>query len=66
LIFEITKALWNEATQRLLEAHNAMGKQVRFDDALEGLSVPLHPGAARFYREAGLHVDDEGALGKRN
>jgi TRAP transporter TAXI family solute receptor len=66
LIYEITKALWNEATQRLLEAHNAMGKQVRFDNALDGLSVPVHPGAARFYREAGLSVDGEGALGKRD
>jgi len=66
LIFEITKALWNEATQRLLESHNAIGKQVRLDRALEGLSVPLHPGAARFYREAGLEINDERALGKRD
>ena len=66
LIYEITKALWNEATQRLLEAHNAMGKQVRFENALDGLSAPLHPGAARFYREAGLPVDDEGPQGKRD
>ena len=66
LIYGITRALWNEATQHLLEAHNAMGRQVRFDNALDGLSVPLHAGAARFYREAGLPVDDEGALGKRD
>jgi TRAP transporter TAXI family solute receptor len=66
LIYDITRALWNEATQHLLEAHNAMGRQVRFDDALDGLSLPLHAGAARFYREAGLPVDDEGALGKRD
>jgi TRAP transporter TAXI family solute receptor len=65
LIFDITKALWNEATQRLLDAH-AIGKQVRLNNALEGLSVPLHTGAARFYREAGLPVDDEGVLGKRD
>jgi TRAP transporter TAXI family solute receptor len=52
LIYAITKALWNDATQRLLEA-------------LDGLSIPLHSGAKRFYREAGLPVDQNGVLGKR-
>jgi TRAP transporter TAXI family solute receptor len=64
LIYAITRALWNEATQRLLEAHDTIGKQVRLERALEGISVPLHPGARRFYREAGLPVDDDAALGK--
>jgi uncharacterized protein len=64
LVYAITKALWNEATQRLLEGHNQIGKQVRIENALDGLSVPLHPGAKRFYREAGLSVEDEAPLGK--
>jgi uncharacterized protein len=59
LIYTITKTLWNEATQRLLEAHDPIGKHVRLADALAGLSVPLHPGARRFYREAGFPVDDD-------
>jgi TRAP transporter TAXI family solute receptor len=66
LIYAVVKALWNEATQRLLDAHHPIGKQVRFEDALQGLTVPLHPGAKRFYREAGLPVDDAGPLGKRD
>jgi len=65
LIYAITKALWNEATQRLLEARDPLGKQVRLEDALDGLSIPLHSGAKRFYREAGLPVDQNGVLGKR-
>ena len=65
LIYAITKALWNDATQRLLEARDPLGKQVRLEDALDGLSIPLHPGAKRFYREAGLPVDQNGMLGKR-
>ena len=64
LIFAITKALWNEATQRLLDAHDPIGKDVRLEHALDGLSVPLHPGAIRFYREAGLPVEDGGPPGK--
>lgn len=63
LIYAITKALWNDASQRLLEAHNPIGKQVRLEDALQGLTVPLHPGAQRFYREAGLPVGNA-MLGK--
>jgi len=65
LIYAITKALWSEATQRLLDAHNTIGRQVRFEEALDGLGVPLHPGAKRFYREVGLPVDEDGVLGKR-
>ena len=57
--------MWNEATQRLLEARDPLGKQVRLGDALDGITVPLHPGAKRFYREAGLPVDQNGVLGKR-
>ena len=63
LIFAITKALWNEATQRLLVAHDPIGKDVRLEHALDGLSVPLHPGALRFYRQAGLPVENGGPTG---
>src|SRR6516164_4745191 len=63
LIFAITKALWNEATQRLLDAHDPIGKDVRLEHALDGLSVPLHPGALRFYRQAGLPVENGGPTG---
>jgi uncharacterized protein len=58
LIYAITRALWNEATQRLLDAHDPIGKQVRLENALDGLTIPLHPGAKRFYREAGMSVGD--------
>jgi TRAP transporter TAXI family solute receptor len=61
LIFAIIKALWSEATQLLLEAHDPIGKNVRLEHALDGLSIPLHPGAMRFYRQAGLPVEDGGA-----
>ena len=57
LIYEITKALWNENTRKLLDNGHAKGKQIRAETALLGidtLGVPLHPGAERFYREAGM------------
>ena len=58
LIFAITKALWNEATRRLLDTHDPIGRDVRLEHALDGLPVPLHPGALRFYRQAGLPVEN--------
>lgn len=57
LVYEITKALWNDSTRRLLDNGHAKGKVIRLETALkgiEGLDVPLHPGAERFYKEAGL------------
>lgn len=57
LVYGITKALWNDNTRTLLDNGHAKGKQIRLETALlgiGGLGVPLHPGAEKFYREAGL------------
>ena len=56
LIYEITKALWNDNTRKLLDSGHAKGKVITLDAALEGISglnVPLHPGAEKFYKEVG-------------
>jgi len=54
LIYQITKALWNDESRKLLDVGHAKGKTITPDTALNGVGVPLHDGAARFYREAGL------------
>ena len=57
LVYGITSALWNDNTRKLLDNGHAKGKQITPDTALDGiaaLDVPLHPGAERFYKEAGL------------
>ncbi len=57
LVHGITEALWNKNTRTLLDNGHAKGKQITPDTALDGiaaLGVPLHPGAERFYKEAGL------------
>ena len=54
LIYEITKALWNDNTRKLLDVGHAKGKVITPATALEGIGIPLHPGAERFYKEAGL------------
>lgn len=54
LIYQITKALWNKETRQLLDEGHASGKTITLETALDGLSVPLHAGAERFYKEIGL------------
>lgn len=56
LVYGITKAMWNSNTRKLLDNGHAKGKQITVETALDGvaaLGVPLHPGAERFYKEAG-------------
>ena len=54
LIYAITKALWNDKTRRLLDVGHAKGQTITPDTALNGVGVPLHPGAERFYKEVGM------------
>lgn len=57
LVYGITKALWNDNTRKLLDNGHAKGKQITAETALDGiaaLGVPLHGGAEKFYKEAGL------------
>ncbi len=60
LIYDITKALWNKTSRKLLDTGHAKGKVIREETALDGikgLDVPLHPGAARYYKEAGIMLN---------
>jgi len=53
LVYGITKALWSDTAKKLLK-HHAKGKEVTLESALGGRGIPLHPGAERFYKEAGV------------
>ena len=54
LICNITAALWNANTRRLLDSGHAKGRTIRLESALQGLGIPLHAGAQKFYAEKGL------------
>ena len=57
LIYGITKALWSKTARKLLDNGHAKGKVITLEtalDGIDGIGVPLHPGAERFYREAGM------------
>lgn len=52
LAYAMVKALY-ENTETLAQVH-VMGAQIAAETALESVSIPLHPGAERYYREVGL------------
>ena len=54
LVYEITRALWHPAARKALDEGHPKGREIRLETALDGIAVPLHPGAAQFYREQGL------------
>ncbi|MFZ7127562.1 MAG: TAXI family TRAP transporter solute-binding subunit [Desulfobacterales bacterium] len=70
VIYTLTRALWESgefvlqqqegkpapappANEIMAQAH-AKGKDVNLETALDGMAIPLHPGAEKFYREKGL------------
>lgn len=52
LAYEMTKQLF-ENLEEVKAAHDA-AKDIKLEDAIKGMPVPLHPGAERFYKEKGL------------
>lgn len=54
VVYEVTKALWSDKSRTALDAGHAKGKSILKANALQGLGIPLHPGAEKFYKEAGL------------
>jgi len=70
VVYNLTKALWEGGTfvlrkkgEKAAEAPSgavlmakahAKGKDVTLETALDGMAIPLHPGAEKYYKEKGL------------
>jgi hypothetical protein len=54
LVYEITRALWNENSRTILDQGHMKGRSITLETALDGLGIPLHAGALRYYQEQGL------------
>jgi TRAP transporter TAXI family solute receptor len=54
LVYGITKALWHENARHLLDSGHSKASTITLETALNGIAIPLHPGAKRYYREVGL------------
>jgi hypothetical protein len=60
LVYNLTKALWEkgkdgkESGADVMAKVHAKGRDVQLKTALSGMAIPLHPGAAKYYKEKGL------------
>ena len=52
LAYQMTKTLY-ENLDTMYAAHNA-AKAIKRENAVNGMPVPVHPGAARYYKEVGV------------
>jgi TRAP transporter TAXI family solute receptor len=50
-VYQLTKNIFENKS--LIEAAHAKGRELSASYAVEGISVPFHPGAARYFREVG-------------
>lgn len=54
IVYEIVKAIYsNEGLSYLRKVH-AAAQSITREDAAKNMPIPLHPGAIKFYKEAGL------------
>ena len=58
LVYGIAAALWHPNTQKILESAGRLASGMTREAALDGLAVPLHPGAALWYFENGMIQGD--------
>jgi len=61
MVYQLTHRLWSEETAQLLKNGHPKGGAINIEHALNGISIPLHPGARRYYDELSMdltHVPD--------
>ncbi len=58
LVYAVTRALWLPENLEVLSRDLPENLRVEAKNAISGIALPLHPGAARFYREVGLPVEN--------
>ncbi|MGC9493142.1 TAXI family TRAP transporter solute-binding subunit [Vibrio genomosp. F10] len=56
-VYQLTKAIYENLT--FLQGIHKATKAMAIEKAISGLPVPLHPGAARFYKEMGVNIPSE-------
>ncbi|MDL2307064.1 TAXI family TRAP transporter solute-binding subunit [Desulfovibrio sp. OttesenSCG-928-C06] len=54
VIYNFTKSLYENLD--LIQNAHAKAKEITLDKALDGITVPMHPGAAKYFQEKGMQV----------
>lgn len=55
--YQLTKALWHPDNKRILDASHPQGQNIQLKSAVMQSRVPLHLGAAKYYRQVGVLID---------
>ena len=53
-VYQITKAFYESGPE--IAAAHATGKEVQLEGCLNGVTTPIHPGAAKYFKEKGIDV----------
>ncbi len=56
VIYEFVKNMFENLD--MIHASHATAKQITLKSALDGVTVPVHPGAAKYFKEKGLAIPD--------
>ncbi|MDP7403624.1 MAG: TAXI family TRAP transporter solute-binding subunit, partial [Gammaproteobacteria bacterium] len=56
IVYDLTRMLWENLTT-LQQIHSAT-RSMKLEGALQGIPVPLHLGALRYYRERAIQIPD--------
>ncbi len=54
LVYEMTKSIFENLPS--LAAAHAAGRAIRLENAVNGMAIPLHPGAAKYFTEKGIKL----------
>ncbi|MET1101185.1 MAG: TAXI family TRAP transporter solute-binding subunit [Pyrodictiaceae archaeon] len=55
----MTKIMFEHADELKQEVQKTSVQYISLDHALQGLSIPLHPGAYKYFKEKGIQVPDQ-------
>jgi len=62
LVYNMVKTFWTKI--RDMEGETPWLRNIKVEDAFTELNMPLHPGAAKYYKEIGLTIPEAGMLPK--
>lgn len=58
LVYQLTKAMFSEAGREHMLSVTKVAAEMGPENALVGIALPLHPGAARFWQEVGVEIPE--------
>ena len=59
LVYTIMKTLWSKAGMEAMVMAKKTFKEMNMENAFNGASVPLHPGAVKFWKEQGKSIPEK-------